>query len=232
MERSNGYVIGFAAILTIVCGGLLAVASKGLEPLQNEQIKLDTRKQILGAVMTISPEMDINAVYEEQIVPYVVNVAGDKVEGVDAEKVNTKKVYKEKDESKKQLPVFEYKENGQLVAYIVPVYGKGLWDAVWGYIALEKDLNTIKGVSFGHKGETPGLGARITEPDVQKRFIGKKIMGGDLKFIKGEGIPANIKDADHDVDGLSGATMTTKGVNKMLVAYVKHYENYFNTIRN
>ena len=231
MERSNGYVIGFAAILTIVCGGLLALANQGLKDKQEKSIQLDTRKQILNAVMPVNAETNVNEIYEAQVVPYVVNVEGNKIEGVDAEKVNTKKVYKEKDIAKKQLPVFEFKNaNGVLEAYIIPVYGKGLWDDVWGYIALEKDLNTVKGVSFGHKGETPGLGARITDKEIQDRFIGKKISDGGIAFIKGEAVRTNF--SDHEVDGLSGATMTTNGVNAMLKAYFAHYNNYFTKTRN
>ena len=114
------------------------------------------------------------------------------------------------------------------------MFGKGLWDDVWGYIALETDLITIKGASFGHKGETPGLGARITE--VQDRFKGKKIVDASGKlisvsFAKGEGTTDYSSD-DNQVDGLSGATMTTKGVNSMLSNYFGYYDNYFKTIRN
>ncbi len=233
MQRSNGYIIGFAAILTIVCGGLLAFANQGLKDSQDKAKQLDTRKQILSAVTSVEG-IDINKVYSERVTPYVVDASGerDKYKDIDAEGVNTKKEYKKSEVSEKRFPVFEYKgENGELESYIIPVFGKGLWDDVWGYIALEKDMNTIKGVSFGHKGETPGLGARITEPEVQARFIGKKINDGGVMFIKGEGVPANITSADHQVDGLSGATMTTKGVNKMLDSYFGHYQAYFDKKR-
>ena len=221
--------------MTVICGGLLAFANQGLKEKQQEQIKLDTQKQILSAVMEITETTDVAGIYEKQINSYVVNSEGKKINEVKgaAEKINTKKVYKEKDIKKKQLPVFEYKNAaGKVEAYIVPMFGKGLWDDVYGYIAMETDLITIKGASFGHKGETPGLGARITE--VQDRFKGKKIMDvsgqlASVSFIKGEGTATNL--TDNEVDGLSGATMTTKGVNSMLSNYFGYYDNYFKTIR-
>lgn len=234
MRQSNGYVIGFAVAMTVICGGLLALASTGLKERQDKQIELDTQKQILSAVINIEDGMDIASIYGKQINSYVVNAAGEKVSGVVAEKVDTKKVFKLKDESQKQLPVFEFKNSsGELEAYIIPVYGMGLWNYVFGYVALEKDLNTIKGVSLGHVGETPGLGARITELEVQKRFVGKKFSNQDvtevIHFIKGENSQSNF--SDYEVDGLSGATMTTKGVNAMLTSYAKYYDNYFKTLR-
>ena len=235
MSQSNGYVIGFAVAMTVVCGGLLAFANQGLEKKQKEQITLDTQKQILSAVMDVTENTDVSSIYLAQINSYVVNSVGKKVDGVIAEKVNTKKVYKQKDVTLKQLPVFEYKNaKGQVESYIVPMFGKGLWDDVWGYIALETDLVTIKGASFGHKGETPGLGARISDPEVQARFVGKKIMDvsgalASVSFVKGESVKTDF--ANNEVDGLSGATMTTKGVNSMLMNYFGYYDNYFKSIR-
>ena len=96
-------------------------------------------------------------------------------------------------------------------------------------IAFDKDLTKIEGFNFYEHGETPGLGARITDKEIQNRFVGKKIMDGGIAFIKGEAVKTSF--TDHEVDGLSGATMTTKGVNKMLEAYIAHYENYFNNTR-
>ena len=235
MRQSNLYVVGFAVAMTVICGGLLALANQGLKDKQQEQITLDTQKQILGAVMEVTETTDVSTIYTNQINSYVVNSEGKKVDGVIAEKVNTKKVYKQKDVALKQLPVFEFKNaNGQVEAYIVPMFGKGLWDDVWGYIALDTDLNTLKGASFGHKGETPGLGARISDKEIQARFVGKKITDASgalasISFVKGENVTPSF--TDNQVDGLSGATMTTKGVNSMLMNYFGYYDNYFNTIR-
>jgi len=234
VRQSNGYVIGFAVAMTVICGGLLALANQGLKDKQQEQITLDTQKQILSAVMQVTETTDVTSIYANQINSYVVDASGNKIDGVVAEKVNTKKEFKKKEVSEKQLPVFEYKNAaGQVEAYIVPMFGKGLWDDVWGYVAMETDLNTIKGASYAHKGETPGLGARITDKEIQARFVGKKIMDGSevasVSFIKGEAVTPSF--TEHEVDGLSGATMTTKGVNVMLADYFGYYNEYFKTLR-
>lgn len=234
MRQSNGYVIGFAVAMTVICGGLLALANQGLKEKQQEQITLDTQKQILGAVMQVTETTDVSSIYANQINSYVVDANGIKIDGVVAEKVNIKKEFKKKDASEKRLPIFEYRNaSGKVEAYIVPMFGKGLWDDVWGFVAMETDLNTIKGASFAHKGETPGLGARITDKEIQERFVGKTIMEGSdvasVSFIKGEAVTSSF--TDHQVDGLSGATMTTKGVNVMLEDYFGYYNEYFKTLR-
>jgi Na+-transporting NADH:ubiquinone oxidoreductase subunit C len=108
------------------------------------------------------------------------------------------------------------------------MFGNGLWDWISGYMALDADLNTIRGIAFDHKQETPGLGARITSDVVQNRYVGKKIYGdgGELvsvTMVKGEG---NSGLGQHKVDGLSGATMTANGVNTMLEHYLSCYKTY------
>nr|WP_271711609.1 NADH:ubiquinone reductase (Na(+)-transporting) subunit C [Marinigracilibium pacificum] len=130
------------------------------------------------------------------------------------------------------FPVFKYSaESGDAIdAYIFPVYGNGLWNNIFGYVALENNLNEIKGVSFGHVGETPGLGARITTEEVKARFAGKTIFdeSGDLvsvTMVKGEGNPESAL-GPHKVDGMSGATLTANGLNEMLDAYLHYYLNY------
>ena len=132
------------------------------------------------------------------------------------------------------LPVFCYKEDessDQISAYILPTYGNGLWNNIWGYIALEQDLKTIKGVSFDHVGETPGLGARITDKEIQSRYEGTQIYDGgqlvSVTMVKGEG---NTGLNEHQVDGMSGATLTADGINIMLMLYFERYEPYLNRI--
>ena len=139
------------------------------------------------------------------------------------------------DPNDRLYPVFLFKgESGDVEAYILPIYGNGLWDVIWGYIALDKDLNTIKGAVFDHRGETPGLGARIAETAVQARFVGRKVYDQDgglvgVNMLKGEGNPPEALD-DHHVDGLAGATITARGVNNMLFNYLEHYQNYLKKI--
>ena len=234
MRQSNLYVILFATVLTVVFGGALSLTSVGLKPLQDKQVELDTKKKILGAVMDISTIEDPNEIlrmYDEKIRSIVVDIDGNQIEKnekgkpIVAEKINIQKNSKlnKKDRS---YPVFIFSPTiGIVDAYIFPTFGSGLWDWISSYIALENDLNTVKGIAFDHKGETPGLGARITEDKVQNRYMGKKIYDDQENLIsiimlKGEG---NTGLSKHQVDGMSGATMTAKGVNTMLEGYLECY---------
>lgn len=242
MRQSNAYVIGFAAILTVVIGGLLALAATGLREPQQAAVKLDTRTKILSAVMNISKDDNVHQIYEERIQAKVVNIEGDEVERletgepVNAEQIDIGRQFRKAPEDR-LYPVFLFmnEENPEQVdAYIVPVYGNGLWDRIWGFVALEPDLVTVRGVRFDHAGETPGLGARITDEGVQDRYVGKKIYDdlGELvsiEMVKAETNNPSLYDEYH-VDGMSGATLTAKGVNNMLRNYFSYYENYFKTI--
>ena len=122
--------------------------------------------------------------------------------------------------------------------YIVPLRGAGLWDAIWGYIALEDDMTTIKGAVFDHKGETAGLGAEITQDWFQDRFVGEKIFNqaGELVGInvsKTNNDPNGLDKDDHEVDAISGATITGDGVTDMISERLAHYTAYFkNNVAN
>ena len=109
-------------------------------------------------------------------------------------------------------------------AYIFALFGNGLWDKIWGYVAVAPDLTTVKGIALDHRGETPGLGARITDDDVKDRYIGKQLFDANgtlvgIEMQKGErGDPSLFN--EHQVDGMSGATLTGNGVNEMILNYV------------
>lgn len=221
----------------------MAVTSILLGPRQAKSIEYDTKSQILGAVMTITEEDDVLGIYDSRIKSLVVNSNGeevttdDKGQPIVAEKVDVSKNYKLKPEER-LLPVFKYvneSDSTQIEAFILPVYGNGLWDRIWGFVALDSRLETIKGVSFGHKAETPGLGARISDdPVISERYEGKKIYNDQgklvsVEMVKGEkGAPLD----EHHVDGMSGATMTGNGVNKMLMEYLNAYQSYFEKIKS
>lgn len=244
MRQSNTYIILFSAGMTIILGGLLAFAATGLGPKQAEQIAIDTRQKILSAVMDVSavPKEEITGLYEKRISSLVVNIEGEVVEADEegkplvAENIDVARQFKKPPEER-FYPVFTFMdaENpDQISAYIFPVYGNGLWDNIWGYVAFENDLNTIKGIVFSHAGETPGLGARITSPEVQSRYEDKTIYNeaGELvsvTMVKGEtGNPENF--GEHEVDGMAGATITANGVNNMLENYLGYYQAYIKKV--
>jgi Na+-transporting NADH:ubiquinone oxidoreductase subunit C len=235
VRQSNLYILLYAAGLTIVCGGLLALASEGLKDRQQANIELERKSNILSTVLKLDKSVDVATVYNRRIRDYVVDYRGNVVEGVDAASVNIEAEYK-KNPADRLLPVYEFldENNPEVIqSVIVPVYGFGLWDKIWGYVALQSDLNTIQGVVFQHKGETPGLGARIASEEIQNRYRGKKIFEGtelvSVEMMKGEGM--DYSDDPHKVDGMSGATLTAKGVNNMLRDYLKSYKNYFDKLK-
>jgi Na+-transporting NADH:ubiquinone oxidoreductase subunit C len=173
---------------------------------------------------------EVTRLYTETVVADVVKSSGDIVETEEAS-VDVFKEYK-KPKDVRNLPVYTIygtKEKKNVVSYVFPVYGKGLWDFIWGYVAVKSDLETVSGVVFDHKGETPGLGARITDAEVQSRFKGKKIVdaNGEMSipyFEKGEG--NDYSNMPQQVDGLSGATITAKGVSSMLESYLLLYKPF------
>jgi Na+-transporting NADH:ubiquinone oxidoreductase subunit C len=231
------------AVTAILVGGLLALAATGLKEKQTEAIELDTKKQILSAVMTLEKGADAKSLYGNHIEGIVVDINGNKIEkdeegnALAADKINIAKEFK-KEASKRKYPVFIFKKdgkNGKADAYILPTFGNGLWNTISGYVAVSGDLNSIFGATFAHVGETPGLGARISEPEVQARFKGKKIFkeNGEIASVtmmKGEG--NNYDSQPHQVDGMSGATITARGLNDMLKKYFEHYSAYFNQLKS
>ena len=238
MRQSNTYVIVFTAIMTIVIGGVLSFASQILAPAQKKSIELDTKTQILGAVMSVNKKKDdVLAIYKNRIQSFVVDYEGNEIlkdkKGNDivAEDVNILKNYK-KDPLEREYPVFKYMNadnTNEVEAYILPLYGAGLWNAIYGFVALDGDLNTIRGISFGHVQETPGLGARIGDKDIQERYEGKTIFeGSDLvsvEMMKGEKKDPSLF-GPHEVDGMSGSTLTARGVNTMLKDYLNCYDGF------
>jgi Na+-transporting NADH:ubiquinone oxidoreductase subunit C len=236
VQRSNTYVILFSLVLTIILGGLLSLASVGLRPAQKKAEEFAKKRQILSAVLDIKQIPDIVSEYNSRITSYIVNANGETVEQngptgepIKAEDLDIEKEFK-KDPGDRLYPVYKFHSEGSpdnIEAYILAMYGKGLWNDIWGYIALETDMNTVAGIVFDHKGETAGLGSRITDRAVQERYKGKKIFDdsgviASVNMLKGENNkPASID--NHNINGLSGATITAKGVNYMMIDYLNCY---------
>jgi Na+-transporting NADH:ubiquinone oxidoreductase subunit C len=198
-------------------------------------------KSALGEEIVDMSKPDIAAMYENRVKELVVTPEGKVVEGVAVTDINLRKEYKklEKDGSIKageevRLPVYEVMNaaGDQVEYYVFPTYGFGLWDNIWGYLALKGDLNTVQGYVLDHKGETPGLGARITEDKVQNRYRQEKTIfdGSELvavTMMKGEG--NDYSSNAHAIDGMSGATLTADGVNNMMNTYLNLYLSFINS---
>ena len=230
MRQSNLYIVLYSAAITVVCGGLLAFASISLKDAQDANIAMEQKKNILASVLEITDETDVVAEYNKRVKSFVIDYNGNVKEGIAPEQVVVAVEYK-KAPKDRLLPVYEFRSDADpnKVEYAVfPVYGYGLWNNIWGFVAVRSDFNTIQGVKFQHAGETPGLGARIETDDIQLRFKEKTIFDDgklvSVRIQKGEG--RDWSSDKHKVDGMSGATLTGKGVNNMLVDYLACYENY------
>ena len=140
-----------------------------------------------------------------------------------------------KDYDKQHFPLYIAEINDEKY-YIIELRGVGLWDAIWGYMSLKNDLNTIKGVSFDHKGETAGLGAEITKDWFKESFVGEKVFDLDgnlagITVLKGNNDPNNTDKDDHEVDAISGSTITGDGVTDMIKERLNNYLVYFDSIK-
>ena len=221
--NSNTYTVIYSIILVVVVAAVLAFAAMFLKPTQEANVKKDTISQILTAA-TIEGE-DILGTYQQEIeAAILVDIDGNKVGDLnveDCEVYGTSELKRQIAAEQKSLPVYIVK-NGITV---VPCYGAGLWGPIWGYIGFEGDLKTIKAVCFGHKGETPGLGAKIAdEPAFAQAFVGQEVGSGDIHFEVAK--PANRQTEKNGVDAISGATITCQALGKTLNQWFGFYQNY------
>ena len=225
--NSNTYTVIYSVILVVVVAAVLAFAAMYLKPTQDANVKKDTIGQILTAATFADVEdAQILDTYKAEIESAIlVDAEGNKVGDLDTESCEvygTSDLKKQIAAESKALPVYIFK-NGITV---VPCYGAGLWGPIWGYIGLEGDLKTIKSVRFGHKGETPGLGAKISdEPSFAEAFVAKTIGDGEILFEVAK--PANRQTENNGVDAISGATITSQALGKTLNMWFGFYSNYF-----
>ncbi|MFK7983837.1 MAG: NADH:ubiquinone reductase (Na(+)-transporting) subunit C [Saprospiraceae bacterium] len=235
MESTN-YVVGFTLAMTVLVALTLSSLFYGTKDQVAQNADVFNKRAILSAIsdkldrpVGDFSDQDVLTLFEEKVEQKVLDMNGDEIDGIMAEKVDIAKEAK-KLEADRQLPLFIYNAGGEKV-YIVAVRGSGLWDAIWGNIALQSDFTTVVGASFDHAGETPGLGAEIKDnPAFAKQFGGKKIYkNGD--YVSVGVIKGGAKDIAHDVDGLSGATVTANGVDEMLYRGIKYYEPYFGKVK-
>ena len=230
MRQSNLYIILYSAGLTIFCGAVLAFASISLKDKQDVNIALEQKGNILATVTTLEEGANVELLYAKRIRGFVIDYNGNEVPNIEPSKVAVASEYKKKPEDR-LLPVYEFvneSDSSKVEAVVLPLFGYGLWNNVWGFVALGSDFNTVRGVKFAHAGETPGLGARIESEEIQVRYRGKKVFENDklvsIVMMKGEG--KNYSDDYHKVDGMSGATLTAKGINNMMKDYFGCYAKY------
>ncbi len=228
-KQSNIYTIIYIIVLVTVVGTALALTSLSLKEKQQANEDNDRRKQILASV-NITPAPDrISADFDKYITSQlVVNVEGDSI-GDDAFGISVQKQLKN-DLDNRKLPVYICSLDGSK-KYIIPLYGAGLWGPIWGYIAIDSDGSTIYGAYFDHQGETPGLGAEITTEHFRGQFAGKNLFK-DSVFYPVSVVKAGQKPQDNSdyVYGVSGGTITSKGVGAMLDDCLKPYQAYLNKI--
>ena len=227
-KNSNTYQILYAAVMVLLVGTLLAFIYMALKPKQNENIANDTRKQILSALHIASPDdSQVKDTYEKYIIQdLLVDAQGNVTDSAKnvAFDVDMKKNVKL---AERQLPIMKCKLDDGSIKYVLPVYGAGLWGPIWGYIAVNDDGNTIYGANFSHEGETPGLGARITEQSFQDNFKGKHLfVDGEFKSVAVLKKGQKATNGAEQIDALTGATITSRGVSDMIADCLAPYEPF------
>ncbi|TDD94731.1 NADH:ubiquinone reductase (Na(+)-transporting) subunit C [Flavobacterium cellulosilyticum] len=231
-KDSNKATFLFSTVLVVIIAVLLSITAISLAPYQAKNIRIEKMKNILTSVDIHAETAETEQLYTQYITQQIVlNNKGEEVKGgVAAFDIDLKK---ELDKAKtgktdEQLfPLFICNKEGKKY-YIIPVRGKGLWGPIWGYLSLEPDKNTIYGASFGHKSETPGLGAEIETEKFQHQFIGKTIFDESGNFVSVTVIKGGASPNDtHGVDAISGATITSKGVSEMFKRTLSNYIPYF-----
>lgn len=239
MRKDDLNLIRFAGIVCVACSFVLALTATGLKSRQEANKSLYEKQNVLKAfgVDTTdeagepwSRERTLDF-FRERIQVQVVDAASGKViEGLTLDEVS-----KDDLKSGAKRPLYVIQDDGGAAGYAFPISGKGLWSTIYGFLALEPDLATIRGITFYQHGETPGLGGEVETDWFTSQFQGKKVFsGGSLQtfqVVKGAVSDRYPEGNDHAVDGISAATITSRGVQRFLNQDVAAYEPYFRTIR-
>lgn len=226
-RESNGYTIIYASVMVILVALGLAFTHQVLNERQTANVNTDKMQQILRSLNLSVNAADAQKKYAELIKnAYLVNDQGLKVEGTEGITPDDPAFSTELgDDAAKGLPVYEAEVDGTL-KYIIPMSGTGLWGPIWGYLAIEPNGSTIYGAELGHAGETPGLGAEIEHAEFGYQFRGKNLFRGDEFTSVAVMKPGHANSRRDYVDGISGGTITSKGVDNMLLHSVGKYKNF------
>jgi len=235
-KNSTLYTVIFAAAVCLICGVAVASSAVGLRDQQETNKVVDKKSKVLAAAGLL-PEGKVSAatiteLYESNVVPKVFHLTkGSPAEGIDSSTFDLKKAMKDPEQSSEapdnaakvpRIPenslVYEIQKDGKVQSLVLPVEGKGLWSTLYGFLALSADTETVQGLIFYQHGETPGLGGEVDNPNWRKLWVGRKAFDKDhvpaLEVLKG---PAgSVEEAPHHVDGLSGATITSRGVTNLV----------------
>jgi Na+-transporting NADH:ubiquinone oxidoreductase subunit C len=225
-QFTNRYIFIFSTAMVVAVAALLSLAATLLQPAQQKNLEIEKKKNMLESIGVTATRVNTEELFDKYIrESFVINYKGETVEGVDAFKVVLRNEQKKPIEEQ-YLPVFRATPDDGEKVIILPVEGKGLWGPIYGYVSLKSDLNTVYGVNFDHQGETPGLGAEINTSEFEGMFIGKKFFDDgnfvSIQVIKGGAQPGDI----HGVDAVSGGTITSKGLQKMLYDCIEKYNDY------
>ena len=227
---SNAYTFLFATIMVLVVASALAFTASSLKDLQAANVRKEKMQNILATVGINIGRDQAEDLYKKYITAELsLTKDGTVDEKTDAFEIKLSNELK-KPVSEQRFPIYEAKLDEEKF-YIIPLRGAGLWNAIWGYIALEEDKNTIKGAVFDHKGETAGLGAEITQKWFQDRFLGEKVFDVDGNLVginvsKTNNDPKDLDKNDHEVDAISGSTITGDGVTNMIKERLNNYLPY------
>lgn len=242
--NGNAYTVIYTTIVVTLVAAILAFVAMTLKPKQDANIKAETISQMLTAAQFFTKD-ECSAMGNDKVLEaysqnikeaYTINLKGEKVRDLNTEvksielqdglKAQNKNIKDGSDAA--DLPVYVFNKDGKSVT-VVPVYGAGLWGPIWGYIALDEDLQTIVGAYFDHDSETPGLGAKIKDdPSFRAEFIGKKVnVASDPVFsVVKVGTSA---DENSSVDAITGATMTSKGLGDAIAFWLKAYAPFLSS---
>jgi len=229
---SNRYTFIFSTIMVIAVATLLSLAATLLQPAQARNLEIEKKRNMLESINVAATRQTTEDLYDKYIKEsIVINSNGETIDGVDAFTVVLKNEQK-KSLAEQSLPVFMATPDDGEKVMIIPVEGKGLWGPIYGYISLKSDMNTIYGVNFDHKGETPGLGAEISTSAFESQFLGKKLYD-EGNFISVKVIKGGARENDiHGVDAISGGTITSKGLENMVFDCLEKYNGYLLKNRN
>ena len=236
MDRdSNFYTFLFVGVMIVGIASILAYTSQTLKPMQDENVKNEKMQNILSTVGINVTREEAEKTYKE----YITSELALKIDGSVNESINpfsdlnlAKELKKEYQDQHFPLYIAEIDSEKY---YIIELRGTGLWDAIWGYISLRSDFNTVNGVSFDHKGETAGLGAEITKDWFKDSFINETVFNTDgqlvgVTVLKGNNDPNNLDKDDHQVDAISGSTITGDGVTDMIIERLNNYLPYLKKV--